>query len=103
MQMEAAFKVPPISPSLWEASKIPAGPGTDSKAGFGAMLGEAIQNANELQSRSEELMSMFALGETDDLLAVSLAQSKAKISLNFIIEIRNKVLEAYQEIMRMAI
>ena len=55
------------------------------------------------QVQSDELTNKMANGENVDLHTVMIASQKASISLSATLEIRNKVVEAYQEIMRMNI
>ena len=56
-----------------------------------------------LLSRSLPDNRDFISGRTDNIHSVLIAAEKASISLQFIMEVRNKVIEAYQEIMRMQI
>ncbi|MDR1689572.1 MAG: flagellar hook-basal body complex protein FliE [Clostridiales bacterium] len=69
--------------------------------GFFQAALNALDGANEAQLNSEKLYLDLATGKTDDVLAVILAQEKATASLNFTVQITNKVIEAYREIMRM--
>jgi flagellar hook-basal body complex protein FliE len=70
---------------------------------FTDFLNNAIKDANKLQIESEQLNQAFAMGLNDNLHQVLIASEKANIALQFTIQIRNKVLEAYQEIMRMPV
>jgi flagellar hook-basal body complex protein FliE len=62
-----------------------------------------INETNAHQRISDQLQLDFATGKTDDILAVMMAQEKAYASLNFTVQITNKIVEAYREIMRMQI
>ncbi len=55
---------------------------------------------NEYQNQASKAQMDFAVGETDDILSVMLAQEKAYASLNFAVQVTNKVMESYREIMR---
>ena len=59
-----------------------------------------LNETNELQIRDEQLQLDLAMGKTDDMLAVVLAQQKAFASLNFTVQVTNRLIEAYREIMR---
>ncbi|HOS69254.1 MAG TPA: flagellar hook-basal body complex protein FliE [Bacillota bacterium] len=75
-----------------------------SKSGnlsFTDFLNNAIKDVNNLQIESEQLNQAFAMGLNDNLHQVMIASEKADIALQFTVQIRNKILEAYQEIMRM--
>ena len=58
---------------------------------------------NTYQNEYESLLSQQVIGDEIDLHNVVIAGEKAKISLELTLQIRNKVMEAYQEIMRMQI
>jgi len=79
--------------------------GTSKKEGlsFTDFLNNAIKDVNKLQIESEQLNQAFAIGLNDNLHQVMIASEKADIALQFTVQIRNKVLEAYQEIMRMPV
>lgn len=62
------------------------------------ILGET----NRLENNALNLQLDYATGRNDDILAVMLAQEQAFVSLNFTVQITNKIIEAYREIMRIA-
>lgn len=70
---------------------------------FKDLLMDALNNVNTLEQESAKMTEDFIAGRTDDIHSVLIASEKASISLQFIMEVRNKVIEAYQEIMRMQI
>lgn len=70
---------------------------------FKDILIDALNNVNTLEQESAKMTEDFIAGRTDDIHSVLIASEKATISLQFIMEVRNKVMEAYQEIMRMQI
>lgn len=70
---------------------------------FGHYLKNAIQEVNQLQIQSDQATSMLAEGKKIDLHDVMIAGQKASISMQAALEIRNKAVEAYQEIMRMQV
>ena len=70
---------------------------------FKDLLVDALNNVNALEQESDKMTEDFIAGRTDDIHSVLIAADKASISLQFITEVRNKVMEAYQEIMRMQI
>lgn len=78
----------------------------DAEAGapsFGQMVKNAIGEVTELQSQSAKLTTQVATGELEDVHRAMIAGQKAKLALEFTIQVRNKVIEAYQEIMRMQV
>lgn len=70
---------------------------------FGQYLNSAIQQVNNLQLESEKLNEAMAFGLTDNLHQVMIASEKAGLALQFTMQVRNKIMDAYQEIMRMPI
>ncbi len=70
---------------------------------FMEYMNQAVNEANQLDLEAENLSVQLAAGELDNTHEAVIAAQKAEISLQFITEIRNKVLDAYNEIMRMQI
>ncbi|EIJ81503.1 flagellar hook-basal body complex protein [Bacillus methanolicus PB1] len=70
---------------------------------FAAVLKEQIEKINKAQNQSDLMTEKLARGENVDLHQVMIASQKASITLQATIEIRNKVIEAYQEVMRMQV
>lgn len=73
----------------------------EAQQNFAATLKNAIAEVNALQIQSDTLTNKLIKGDDVDLHEVMIAAQKASITLNATMEIRNKVVEAYQEIMRM--
>ena len=99
------------SVSLWtptqavtDATKVTA-PVTSSEAqqSFAATLKDAIAGVNDKQIQSDNLTEKLINGGDVDLHEVMIAAQKASVTLNATLEIRNKAVEAYQEMMRMSI
>ncbi|MFT4413558.1 flagellar hook-basal body complex protein FliE [Fredinandcohnia humi] len=70
---------------------------------FSSFLKDAIKNVNEAQQTSDKMTEKLVNGENVDLHQVMIASEKASVSLQATLQIRNKVIEAYQEIMRMQV
>lgn len=70
---------------------------------FGQLLTEALNNVNQLEQDSNKITEDFIAGRTDNIHSVLIAGEKASISLQMVMEVRNKILDAYQEIMRMQV
>lgn len=76
---------------------------SDQKAGFGDLLQKAIDEVNTLQQQSDDLKTQLVTGQLDDIHQVMIAAEKADLAFQLTVQIRNKVLDAYQEIMRMQV
>ncbi len=62
-----------------------------------------INEVNTYQRQAEQAQLDIATGKSDDILAVMMAQEKAYASLNFTVQVTNKIVEAYREIMRLQV
>lgn len=75
----------------------------EERASFKDIMINALKNVSELEKQADTITEDFIAGRTDSIHSVLIAAEKASISLELIIEVRNKVLDAYTEIMRMQI
>ncbi|WP_282941804.1 flagellar hook-basal body complex protein FliE [Paenibacillus sp. RC67] len=67
---------------------------------FGQFLTDAMNKLKEQQVEVDKLNNQFAKGETSDVHQIMIASEKASLGLELTVQVRNKVVEAYQEIMR---
>ncbi|MGE4271312.1 MAG: flagellar hook-basal body complex protein FliE [Desulfitobacterium sp.] len=72
-------------------------------ADFGQFLNEALQKVDALQKEADVASFGLATGKIQDLHTAVIAMEKASLSLSLTVEMRNKVLDAYHEVMRMQI
>ncbi|UCE67770.1 MAG: flagellar hook-basal body complex protein FliE [Candidatus Zixiibacteriota bacterium] len=70
---------------------------------FGQIFKDLISDTNTLQSDAARIAEKFALGEIADVHEVMIAAEKAGVAFELVMEIRNKLVEAYQEFMRMQV
>ncbi|TKI54956.1 flagellar hook-basal body complex protein FliE [Brevibacillus antibioticus] len=70
---------------------------------FSSFLSDAMNKVNQAQVESSNLADKFAAGEITDLHQVTVAGQKATVMLQMTMQVRNKMIESYQEIMRMSI
>ena len=70
---------------------------------FKSFLLDSIDKLNTYESNAKELGNMLATGEIDSIHEVTIASQKAEIALQFAIGVKNKVMDAYKEIMRMQV
>ena len=79
-------------------------PNTESKGlNFAEIFNNALNSVNDLQIQSRDLANELAAGRTDNIHEVMIVVEKAEIALQLAMQIRNKILDAYSEIMRMQI
>jgi len=86
-------KAIPQQPAATPASTKPAG------SSFGNALQDAIQQVNGLELNSRKEVDQFLTGDTD-LHSVMMALEKADVSFQLMMQVRNKIVSAYQEIMK---
>lgn len=79
---------------------LPAGSKPEGSGSFSEILKNALSDVNNAQHEAAEATQQMLSGETQDIEAVMIALEKANVSLNMMLEVRNKILEAYQEVMR---
>jgi flagellar hook-basal body complex protein FliE len=85
---------------------VSGGTSVDSKVpgqSFGNFFVDAVQNTNNLQQIAENKIQGVLTGEVEDLHQVMIAMEKASLSFQMTMQVRNKIIDAYQEIMRMQI
>jgi len=70
---------------------------------FSETLKEELADVNELQITSEKASEALAMGEAESVHEVMIQTEEAKLALELTVQVRNKVVEAYQEIMKMQI
>lgn len=75
---------------------------TSTGPSFGDSLLSAFDNVNALQNDSTTAATQFALGKSSDIHSVMIAGQKAGIALELTTEVRNKIVDAYQQIMQMS-
>ena len=68
---------------------------------FGKILSQKLDQVNNMQAYADEMTESFISGQAEDLHTVMIATEEARLSLELAVQIRNKMVEAYQELNRM--
>jgi flagellar hook-basal body complex protein FliE len=93
-----------FSPSSWPTMpRAPAAAGGADTDTFGTTLGRAVTGVNDLQAQAQEATVALASGQPVDMAQTLVTIEKANISLQFALQIRNKLIEAYQDVMRIPV
>lgn len=88
--------------SQYPSNMLSAGKGPDAKKeDFLKTLKSFYNNVDTQIKEADQKVREFAVGEKQDLHEIMIASEKANISFKLLLQIRNKLLEAYREIMRM--
>jgi flagellar hook-basal body complex protein FliE len=73
---------------------------SEGGATFSEMLKGALSNVNDAQFEADAAVQKVLSGESANIHETMIALQKADVSLKLMLEVRNKILEAYQEVMR---
>ena len=82
------------------ANNIGVTPPTSNGEVFGNVVGRFIEDANLQQVQADQSVARLATGESESVHETMLALAKADLSLRVFMEVRNKVIEAYQQVMQ---
>lgn len=88
----------PIQPQRPIAPQGPAGPAAPPGPSFKDVLMKNIDQVNRLQQDAEMAIEDLASGKRDDLDAVNMAKAKADIAFQALLQVRNKLMDAYEEV-----
>jgi len=86
-----------------------ASPATEAGAaggpaeGFSGALRQALDGVNASQQKAEDLSTGYEKGEVTDIAKVMLARQEAGVAFEATLQVRNRLLSAYQDIMRMGV
>ncbi len=72
-------------------------------AGFKESLAQTVREIDGLQKEADQSIETMAAGEPKDVHEVMIAMEKAGISLRLMVQVRNKIMNAYEEIMRLQV
>ena len=101
MDVKSIQNLLPITPP----SELPsAAPVTEEGSkSFGAVLKDSLSQVNHLQHEADQAIQELATGGKATLHDTMLALQKADLSFKLMMQVRNKIVEAYQEVLRMSV
>lgn len=88
-----------VAPGLPDGTRL-ARPGPE---GFGQMLDGLVATVGTKQAAAGEITRRVLLGESDQLHQSVIAMQEAGVAFSLMVEVRNKLVESYQELMRMQV
>lgn len=98
------FEVPGIEPAPPGAQAVPGQQPERAGAGsFGEALRSSLDRLEGMLQDASQQSTALAAGATDDLTGVVLSVERAQLGLQLAVQIRNKAVEAYQDLFRMQI
>lgn len=96
-----SLPITPIRPSVAIPQIEPLNPGKGSGGGFQSVLSDAIGRVEQFQQNSQTAIGKFLSGEDEEVHKVALATQQSELAFDLFLQVRNKVISAYQEVMRM--
>ena len=100
-QLQAGL-LPTIS-GVGRTTQRPGDVAAPGGAAFGNLFSEALGRLNQLQQEADSAATSLAAGEQVDVHDVMIAVQKADLGFQLAIQVRNKLVEAYQEVMRITV
>jgi flagellar hook-basal body complex protein FliE len=95
--------IPSLDPALRGWIKPESTRPAEAAGGFKQALAQTVQEINGLQTEADQAIQAMSVGEPKDVHEVMIAMEKAGISLRLMVQVRNKILAAYEEIMRLQV
>ena len=78
-------------------------PACEEAKSFGAFLEGSISEVNKLQHQADQAIQDLAGGNEIDIHNTMIAMEKAEVSFKLMMQVRNKIINAYEEVMRMQV
>lgn len=97
------FSIGKISPINYNNSGVNDTDTSQDAVSFGDLLNTELSKVNNLLQEKDIAEQQLATGEVKDIHSVMIAAEKADLALQYTLAIRNKFMDAYQEIMRMQV
>ncbi len=97
--------IPAVGGSAWQAQLPSVGKPTapSGSQSFADTLNNALESVNESQMQADDKLAELAAGKTPDLHGTMIALQEADITLRTMVSVRDKAVDAYQQIMNMQI
>ena len=98
--------ITPIQPLKFGVGGITADKSSIIEEGtalFNDVFSDAIQNVKDTQKNLEDKQYLLATGQIDDAHTVPIAAAEAQLSVDLLVQLRNKAVEAYNELMRISL
>lgn len=103
MEMQPIQMIKP----LWDNMPVLSGGGPEKPAAgdtlFGDVFRSAIENVRQTEADKTDKEYLLAVGELDNPAELSIAATKYQLSVDMLVQLRNKALDAYSEVMRISL
>lgn len=101
--MKAAMLQNTVPPPVTGAGRPAGAPRSAQEGAFGEMLKASIDSVHQLQQAADTSIENLATGREADIHRTMIAMEKASVSFELVMQVRNKLVAAYEEIMRMQV
>ena len=98
--IQAIGNLPPVTPLEPPASLTAAAPASGAGAAFKSVLDTAIQSVQGMQQTAASAVGAVLEGKSGELHTAILATQRAELQFQLFLQMRNKVVSAYQEVMK---
>ena len=92
-----------IAASAPKGLGAPGAPAPGAPGSFRDFLVQSIEEVNRMQQTAEAATDALASGKTDNLTEVYSAVAQSKVAFDLMLEVRNKLIDAYNEVLRMRV
>ena len=96
-------KLRPVVPMELPGATKPPGPARAAGGDFAALVRAELEKVSQMQSEADEKVQKLLTGETQNLTEVFTAARKAEVAFSLLMEIRNKLVNAYEELKNMRV
>lgn len=98
-----ALQSAPSGPIRTQSQPSEGGGAPPTGPAFGETLGDALGRVDQAQKTADAQVEAFVAGETENTHEVMIALNQAELHFKLLTEVRNKLLDGYQELMRMQV
>jgi flagellar hook-basal body complex protein FliE len=95
--------ISPLKPALPGVGGGSSGSGQPAGADFGSALKQAVSSLQQLGGQADASSMALAKGDPIDIHEVMLANEQASLGFSMALQVRNKLVDAYQEVMKMSV
>lgn len=92
-----------LGPQVGQSSQDPSASKTEDGKNFAETLAESINKVNNIQKDADKAIEDLVSGKSDNIHETMIAVNKADIAFRMTMQVKNKIVEAYQEVMRMQV
>jgi flagellar hook-basal body complex protein FliE len=97
------IRIPEIGIGRYGPLGRPVTPAPAEQGGFAETLKTALSDVNAMETKSDDALQRLLAGDNVDVHEVMISSAEAGIAFDLMVEIRNKLVEAYQELQRMQV